>query len=94
METPVKFLLFRDHRGGYDASMLTKVKISSLAELEAHVKKLGYVLPLSEKQYGKDPRNNWDTYLIEARMHTATARIKDEFPVGFLSGSMHTLKKE
>ena len=67
--------LFRCHRGSYEESMRTTIMVSSLAELDAHIRKEYEYIPstskITIKPYGDavDSRNGWKAFIVEAKGH-------------------------
>jgi hypothetical protein len=68
-ELAVRPTLFRRHRGMLEESLATTVSVSSVAELEAEVRKAWLHLgdrpvSISFKHVGYDDRCGWDTYYV------------------------------
>ena len=63
-------VLYREHRGSLEDSLLTTIRVSSLAELREHILKVdewaSKAGKLTVEKYGNgiDQRINWDTYIV------------------------------
>lgn len=81
---------FREHRGGFEESMLTAVEVDGLDSLAKHLSPiLGRPITqadLSVEQYsGLDERNGWDTHIV---------LLKGFGPCGFTDGQIANMSNE
>lgn len=62
-------MLYRDHRGGLEASMETVREVTTIQEIKDHLNSFyndfGFsVAQVTFKHVGIDTRTNWDTYYV------------------------------
>lgn len=89
--------LFRWHRAGLEESMQTVINVDSLSDLEEIVyqnyksiyRDMDFHVELTMNPYGFDPRINWDTHIVLARIPEALSHsLSEPHPVGFTNGPL------